>query len=345
MSTAFPLSIKYVSPDINKQLLEDFTGERTGFVQVGDDQWFFPSKYASEGVNFYNFSVRKDDTWVVTFPRSGTTWTQELVWLIANDLDYNTATKIPLVDRFPFLEFSVFVHDEVKKELLNQSEGDPVKQALIEKLSKPGYEVLSEMPSPRFIKTHFPFSLLPQNLLEEGCKVIYVARNPKDVAVSFYHLNRLFRTQGYRGDFKKYWDYFEKNLHPWTPYWTHVTEGWKRREHPNLLFLFYEEMNKDISETVERVAAFLGKSLTDEQVSELTSYLHINNFRKNTAVNMDQLKDIGLLQNGEQDFIRKGQNGSWTDEFTPELDERANEWIKENLKHTDLRFPVKLVEE
>jgi len=39
-----------------------------------------------------------------------------------------------------------------------------------------------------------------------------VARNPKDVAVSFYHLNRLIRTQGYRGDFPRYWDYFENNL-------------------------------------------------------------------------------------------------------------------------------------
>lgn len=43
-------------------------------------------------------------------------------------------------------------------------------------------------------------------------QVVYVARNPKDVAVSFYHLNRLIRTQGYRGDFSKYWDYFERNL-------------------------------------------------------------------------------------------------------------------------------------
>jgi hypothetical protein len=43
-------------------------------------------------------------------------------------------------------------------------------------------------------------------------QVVYVARNPKDVAVSFYHLNKLIRTQGYLGDFPRYWDYFEKNL-------------------------------------------------------------------------------------------------------------------------------------
>jgi len=52
--------------------------------------------------------------------------------------------------------------------------------------------------------TLFHISTFPQ--------VVYVARNPKDVAVSFYHLNRLIRTQGYVGDFPCYWDYFEKNL-------------------------------------------------------------------------------------------------------------------------------------
>jgi hypothetical protein len=31
---------------------------------------------------------------------------------------------------------------------------------------------------------------------------------------------------------------------PWAPYWSHVIEGWDHRQHPNVLFLFYEEMNK-----------------------------------------------------------------------------------------------------
>lgn len=43
-------------------------------------------------------------------------------------------------------------------------------------------------------------------------KVVYVARNPKDVATSWYHLNCEFMTQGYVGDFPTFWDYFENNL-------------------------------------------------------------------------------------------------------------------------------------
>ncbi|CAG2068587.1 unnamed protein product, partial [Timema podura] len=74
-----------------------------------------------------------------------------MVWLIANNLDYDTARNSPLVERFPFLEFSIFVHDETKKEFLAQFADDPKKQELVERISRPGYEILEEMTSPRFI--------------------------------------------------------------------------------------------------------------------------------------------------------------------------------------------------
>jgi Sulfotransferase domain len=48
--------------------------------------------------------VYEDDIWVVTFPKTGTTWTQEMVWLLNNDLDYETALKIKQMERFPYLE-------------------------------------------------------------------------------------------------------------------------------------------------------------------------------------------------------------------------------------------------
>lgn len=51
-----------------------------------------------------NFEVFEDDVWVVTFPKCGTTWTQEMVWLLNNDLNYEYAKKMTLEERFPFLE-------------------------------------------------------------------------------------------------------------------------------------------------------------------------------------------------------------------------------------------------
>ncbi|XP_065345156.1 sulfotransferase 1C4 [Cloeon dipterum] len=335
-----PFEVKPVDPEINAQLLSDFTGERTGFVQIGPKKWFLPAKYQEHAAHFYNFKLRPDDIWVVTYPRSGTTWTQELVWLVANDLDYETANKIPQVERFPFLEFNIFVHEEVKAEIKALNEGDPYKQELVEIISQPAYLALEEHKGRRFIKTHLPFSLLPPHLLDT-CKVVYVARNPKDVAVSFYHLNRLIKTQGYTGDFKKYWDYFERNLHPWTPYWSHIEEGWSRRHHPNLLFQFYEDMNMSLTSTIRSMTSFLGKTLSEEQIEGLADHLDIRNFRNNSAVNYDIVREVGMLNSGEPAFIRRGKVGDWHAEFDEELNQRADKWIEENLQKTDITFPVK----
>lgn len=90
---------------------------------MGPKNYVFPYGYAKEAEEMYNFKVRSDDVFVVTVPRSGnssnlnlvivfisflllkgTTLTQELVWLLCNDLDYRKAAQIPLMTRFPFYE-------------------------------------------------------------------------------------------------------------------------------------------------------------------------------------------------------------------------------------------------
>ncbi|XP_053986845.1 sulfotransferase 1E1-like [Hylaeus volcanicus] len=332
-----PPKYEFLNKEDTAKLLSVFNGERTAFVLVGPKKWFFPSKYTEQAKGFYNFKARPDDTWVASYPRSGTTWTQELVWLLSNNLDFERAKKELLTDRFPFLEFSIFHHPEVTREFVEMNEGDKCKQELCKCLSLPGYEMLEKLPSPRFIKTHFPFSLLP-GILDTGCKIVYVARNPKDVSISWYHLNRGIKTQGYKGDFAQFWDFFQNNLTSWSPYWEHLKEAWAVRDHPNLLFMFYEEMQHDFTKAAKKVAKFLGKTYTDKQIEELTEYLNFKNFKNNPMVNSIVLKDCGIITE-DGIFVRKGQSGGWKDVFTPELNEKADKWIEENLKGTDLTFP------
>ncbi|KAK9503915.1 hypothetical protein O3M35_010375 [Rhynocoris fuscipes] len=99
----FPYEIKPIEGE-RKELLKSFTGQKAGFVEVGPKKYLLPLKYMDEAEGYYNFEPREDDLWIMTYPRSGTTWSQELLWLVNNDLDYETSSKVSLYDRFPFYE-------------------------------------------------------------------------------------------------------------------------------------------------------------------------------------------------------------------------------------------------
>jgi hypothetical protein len=80
------------------------SGQPDSYVQVGPEKWLLPDKFKFYADEIYNFEARSDDVYICTYPRSGTTWTQEMIWLICNDLDYETAKRITLNERFPFFE-------------------------------------------------------------------------------------------------------------------------------------------------------------------------------------------------------------------------------------------------
>ncbi|XP_045491459.1 sulfotransferase 1C4-like [Colias croceus] len=334
----FPFEIKDVEENLAKELMVHFTGELTGFVQVGPKKYFFPIKYKEQAEDIYNMPVKPDDIYVVTFPRSGTTWTQELVWLMKNDLDFESAKKAPLPFRFPYLEFSILIHPELHKPMIEDSKVRTEKFHIAE-TARPAVEKAADLKSPRFIKSHLPLSFLPPGLLDTA-KVVYVARDPRDAAVSFYHLSRTYVIQGAPKDFKTYWNYFIKGLHHYSPVFEHVKEAWNLRHHPNLLFLFYEELSKDLPSVIRRVSDFLGKEMTQEQVEKLADHLKFSNFKDNSSVNNQVLMSkIDFVVKGEAPFVRKGKVGGWRDYFDDEMIEQADRWIRENLADTDLRYP------
>ncbi|XP_023160027.1 sulfotransferase 1C4 [Drosophila hydei] len=344
--TIFPYDIRDVDATINAELLEYFTGERTGFVQVGPEGYFFPHKFKAHAAQYYNFEARPDDIWIATVPRSGTTWTQELIWLLANGLDFEQAQQRPLTERFPFLEFPLFVHDEVKAELQAENSHSPAALGFIDHISRPGYETLGELPHDRrrFIKTHFPFSLIPPSVLENQCKIIYVARNPKDVAVSYYYLNRLFRTQGYIGDFERYWRYFQQGLNPWLPYYSHIKEAKAHSKLPNVLYLNYEDMLVDLQGTILKVGKFLDCTPDVVGLEKLLNHLSIKNFRENKSVNMNEMAEVGILRSGEAAFVRKGGKDNDAKQHdqkefvdNPKLLKIANDWIQQNIGDSKAR--------
>lgn len=75
-------------------------------------------------------------------------------------------------------------------------------------------------------------------------QVVYVARNPKDALVSYYHHNKLIKLHDYRGNLETFAEYFMNGTVLHGPFFGHILEAWAKRDHPNLLFLFYEDMKK-----------------------------------------------------------------------------------------------------
>ena len=62
---------------------------------------------------------------------------------------------------------------------------------------------------------------------------------------------------------------------------------------------------QNLREEIAKVAAFLGVSITDEQLDKMREHLHIDNFEKNESVNNESGKKFGVM-NTDGKFIRKG---------------------------------------
>ena len=69
-------------------------------------------------------------------------------------------------------------------------------------------EYCKNMPRPRHLKSHLPFNLLSRQIRtgERKPRIVYVARNPKDTCISFYHHSKLL--EGYCGDFEQFCELF-----------------------------------------------------------------------------------------------------------------------------------------
>lgn len=64
---------------------------------------FLTVKYQKHAKEIDNLEVNDSDIWVTSFPKCGTTWLQELVYLIGTDCNFEKA-KTYISERFPFLE-------------------------------------------------------------------------------------------------------------------------------------------------------------------------------------------------------------------------------------------------
>ncbi len=237
---------------------------------------------------YQNWVPRSDDVFIASFPKSGTTWTQQIVRLV-----YSRG----------------LIRDD-----------DPSLHAIIPWLDDsedlPDLSVVDAMPSPRVFKSHNPYHLLPSRLADVN-RLIYVTRNAKDTAVSMYFHTFGFWMYEYDEPIEHFIGEFIAGRVEYGPYWTHLRSWYEQRDRPNLLVLHYEAMQDNLKSAVRSVAGFLGQDLSDDEIERVAQASTFGSMKEDPRTSM-QMWDEEQRKPG-MPFMRKGKTGDWQNHFTPEL--------------------------
>lgn len=189
-------------------------------------------------------------------------------------------------------------------------------------------------------------------------QIIYIARNPKDLCVSYYHYCAL--VHGMVGTFDEFCGLFLADKLPIGSMWSHVFGFWQRRNQPNILFLKYEDMKRDLATTVRQCARFMDVDealLTDANVRTLCEHLNFSRMQANPAVNLEPMisgdaapgptmgdPDRGAVGDAFEQaenrakFIRKGMVGDWKNHMSADVSAKFDAWIALNTNGSDLSF-------
>ncbi len=225
-----------------------------------------------------NLSVYPDDTFIVSYPKSGNTWTRFLV--------------------------ASLIHSEEPLTFLKADQVVPSVDSVSRKFFK-------EMPRPRVIKSHFPFD-------PSYKRVIYIVRDPKDVAVSQYHyqIKRRVLQEGHPME-----EFVPRFVAGETcPYgsWGENVGSWlaARQTSPDFLLLRYEDMIRQADVELVKIAKFLNIDPEPNRIRRAVEQSTADNMR-----NMEQ-KEAGKWESTKDTrkdkfFVRSAKVGEGKSAIPP----------------------------
>ncbi|XP_063773273.1 amine sulfotransferase-like [Pseudophryne corroboree] len=265
-----------------------------------------------------DFKIRDDDVFLITFPKSGTIWMQQILSLICSEGHRNGTEQIDTSERIPWFDSSMGkVHVNHDHE---------------------------SQPSPRLFTSHLAYLFVPQGLRNKKAKVIYVMRNPKDVMKSFYHFEAIPIYTQKSPDFAHFFEKFLAGDVFAGSWFDHVHEWNTHKDDFNILFVKYEDMIKDIKSVVKQICKFLGKELDDESLDIVAKRATFNNMQMDPRANKEnESQDIFNLKMGK--FMRKGTIGDWKNIFTVAQSEAFDKIFQEKMGDLSIKFTWDISEE
>lgn len=237
-----------------------------------------------------DFDIQSDDVFVCSLPKCGSSWMQTIVWLLTHGLDYGAIEKVNRTEHMG--DFDEIVNGNVAKEIASKLMTNDKSLNESDALKMGWNQVFKALDTPRVIKAHSPAYFLPTRIWSKGAKVIYVVRNPKDMAVSLYYMLRNFFHADITMD-----DIVNGIINEavcCAPHIDHVLDFWRIRHLPNVLFVAYEDVVNDSFQTIKKISEFLQFSHSDEQLKELTEYISFDNMKKIKTINREE--DIAQME-------------------------------------------------
>ncbi len=230
----------------------------------------------------HDLAVRPEDTFIVSYPRSGNTWTR---FLVANLLHPQEPVTFGNIER------------------------------LIPDAEAQSNRYMRRALSPRIIKSHSYFD-------PRYPRVIYIVRDPRDVALSYYDFSRKYRhiedsypLDRYVGDFVSGrlisaagWGTWGENVASW---------AFARGARPGFLLVRYEDMKAHPERELTRIAEFLGIDASPELLQTTLDRSSPDRMR---AMEKTEGKDWVSTKNKRDDipFIRTASAGRWKTKLRPE---------------------------
>ncbi|XP_037275794.2 sulfotransferase ssu-1 [Rhipicephalus microplus] len=296
--------------------------------------------FAAENIrSALSYEPLEGDVFIVSYPKCGTTWLQHIAINVLSGGSL-TPDEVERVRNSTYLEFI-------------------------------GAEGARRLKRPVPIKTHLPFDKQPHSA---NAKYIYVTRNPYDCCVSFYHHCKglpWYRFTG--GSFDNFVDAFVRGKVTYGDYFDHLLSWYDHRNDPNVLFLTYEDLKKDPTTSVLRIADFLGareygerlrthpdvlekvlNGMSLESMRKLTFTIKVSNGTSlagrpggtddispgNKLKNMDSnncsSKELAAKSLLSGQLVRKGVVGDWKNQFSSEQLKRMKAWITLKTQDSDV---------
>ncbi|ELU16720.1 hypothetical protein CAPTEDRAFT_113662, partial [Capitella teleta] len=248
---------------------------------------------------------------------SGTSRLIEIAWLLTNNIDLRGAKEIAQSARHLFLEFC-----------------DPsFKKCYGAECTPPpgGFNVA---------KTHLPYHMMKEHA-NRDTKIIVGFRNPKDTLVSLYHFHRMNKLLGnFPGTFSEFFQLVKDKHLVFGDFFEHNVGWWSIRDRPNTMYVNYEDLTEDPVKEVRRMAEFLRKEVSDEDIIKIVEWTTFGNMRDEKSTNYGALKDI--LDIKISPYMRKGTVGDWKNHFNEEESKYIEKQYEEICVPLGLKFRFEL---